>query len=203
LRATVAAILILMLGACQEYRIEYHDRPAFYADAMEGGPGPDRVTMPDGTIVVFRDKKLQGNLQKEAEGTEAQPFLPREELEDGSIILRAILPEHVLYNTLACIREHDYELLWDQMLAQETRDSYVRRGEGLEEFGAFIEEHRNDLGKTVNRMFHGLVRNEVVADKIGAGVVRYRFIPQIGKQFKFKSVTMVNELDGMKLVVIQ
>lgn len=203
--ARLALILLAAtaaLGGCQEYRIEYHDRPAFYAGAMDG-PMPDRVTLADGTVVVYRDKGVRGDLQSKSDGSDAEPFLPREELDDGEIILRAILPEHVLFNTLLCIRDHDYGLLWDQMLATDTKDRYARRGEGLEEFGTFMEEHRNELGKTINRMFHGLPRNEVVTDSLGGGFTRYRFIPQIGKQFKFRSVTMVNELGGLKLVVIE
>ena len=157
--------------------------------------------MPDGTVIIYRDRSNRSNLG--SPDGEARTFLIREEFESGRVVLRGFLPEHVLANTLTCLQNQEYDLLWEQLLAERTRAAYVSRGMGREDFAAFFAKHRRELAATTNRMILGLPRNEIVSDNIGAGVVRLRFVTQVAGQFKFRSVTMASERGGLRLVVIE
>jgi hypothetical protein len=200
--STIASRLLLslcaaaLLAGCKPYRIEYHRRPAYY-QRVSDRPLSERVVLDDGTVIVYNDADPFDESQDE----EKKNFQIREELEDGSIVLRALLPEHVLANTLECIRNEEYELLWDQMLSERTKLAYADQGQGLEEFSAFFREHRREMARTLNRMLLGITVHEVVIENAGNGVTVCRFWPQVAKDFRFKKVSLVNEY-GLKLLLI-
>ena len=193
-------VLFITTVGCEEYRVEHHRRPAYYHVAALGEL-PDRVTLADGTVIVYETTDLVGKRNKNNDGA-VKPLQIREELEDGSIILRARVPEHVLANTLTCLRNQEYELLWAQLLSERTKRSYERQGLGVEDFARYFGQRRNDLAKTVNRMMLGIPRHEVVMENLGGGVIRIRFHPQVGRLFRFKTVDVVSEGPGLKLLMI-
>lgn len=196
---TVALVCAAVLpAACEPYRVEYHTRPAFYRRVADG-PLPDRVELEDGTVIVYRTR---GEPITGDPGGEAKPFQLREETEDGSVVLHALLPEHVIANTLDCIRHHEYELLWDQVLSERTKLAYAEQGQGVEEFTAFFKKHRIDLARTLNRMLLGMASNEVVIEDTRGGVTVCRFWPQVATLFKFKYVALVREEFQYRLLLI-
>jgi hypothetical protein len=188
-----------ILAACEPYRIEYHRRPAYY-DRMVDGPLPDRVVLDDGTILVYNADP--DDPPKRGEDTEKAEFRMRQELPDGSIVLRSVLPEHVIANTLDCLRNEEYDLLWDQVLAERTKQAYAARGMGAEEFKEFCREYRIDLARMLNRMLLGMASHEVVFENVEPGVFECRFWPTTASLFKFKKVTMAQEEFQLKLVLI-
>lgn len=200
--AVAASALVLGAGGCETYRVEYRDRPSFFAAA--GAELPDYEAQPDGTLVVYRNRAMAGALQDRAERDENdRPFMIREKLEDGSIILRALVPEHVLANLMTCIRNEEYELIWSQLLSERTRSAYQEEGRGPEDFAAFFRKHRHDLAETVNRMSFGLLRSEVIVDNLGGGVSRFRFHPTVASELRFKTILMESETAGLKLTMIK
>ncbi|MHC5002461.1 MAG: hypothetical protein ACYTJ0_05000 [Planctomycetota bacterium] len=201
-RAFGPAAGLLLLAGCASYRIEYRDRPAFYASA--GVELPDRETLPDGTVVVYRDRNLSGALQENADrDEEGKPFLIREKLEDGTIVLRSILPEQLLANLITCIRNEEYTLIWEQILAEQTRTAWQDEGKTAEDFIAYFRKYRHELAEAVNRMSFGLLRSEVVVDNMGDGVTRYRFHPTVAGQMTFTTIFMRSEPEGIKLLTIR
>ena len=199
--AAFAVLAMLVLGGCGSYVIEYRDRPSYYQTAALGGT-EDRVTLDDGTVLVFRTRQPTSNMRRSA-GDGADRFQVREELDDGSIVLRALLPEHVLTITLTCVRNEEYEILWEQMVAEPTKRAYGLRGEGYEEFALFFSVNRLEIAATLTRMLLGLSRQEAYMESAAGGVIRYRFHPRVGAQFKFKTVEVVAEVGGMKLLIIR
>jgi len=194
-----------LLGAvlpagCQEYRIVHHQRPAYYAE-LSDAPLPDRVEMPDGSVAVYHTKSY-GREETDSTGDEDKRFKPREELEDGTIVLRALLPEHVVGNTLECIRNEEYELLWDQMLSEQTKMAYEEEGKSKEDFIAFFREHRVELARTLNRMVIEFATHQVVVESDENGLLVCRFWPQVAQHFKFRYVAMMYEGFGLKLALI-
>ncbi len=185
---------------CEEYRIEHHRRPSYYQDAAVGEL-PDRITLADGTVIVYETINGAGDL-KTGDVSDENVFQIREEFEDGSVVLRARVPEQVLANTLTCLRNQEYELLWEQLLSERTRRSYELQGKGVEDFANYFAQRRNDLARTINRMMLGIPRNEVVMENVGSGVIRIRFHPQVGRLFRFKTVDIVSEGPGLKLLMI-
>lgn len=207
LRAPRAAWLLLLaagglaLGGCKPYRIEYHQRPSYF-DSTALDETEDRVTLDDGTVLVFTPHQPRSALER-ASTDGSDRFVTRQEQDDGTIVLRALLPEHVLSNTLTCLRNEEYDLLWDQVLAERTRRAYELRGQGYDEFEAYFSSNRIELAATLTRMMLGLSRQESYMENVGGGAIRYRFHPRIGSQFKFKTVDVVAETDGMKLLLIR
>lgn len=197
----VAAFTSLCIIACEPYRIEYVKHPEFHRSATRGAT-PQREVLPDGTVIVhvYGDED-ESDLQRKA-NSKSEPFKIREEKENGEIILRAILPEHVLANTMTCLRNEEYEMLWEQMLSERTKLAYSQEGLDKDDFAQFFSENRQELARTLNRMILGLPRQEVVTDNLGNGVLQYRLVPQVAAQFKFRKVQIVGEGYGLKLLLI-
>ena len=193
----------LLLSACQPYRIEHVKRPDFYQKASKEEL-PSEVRLDDGTIVKYESRFDQSTL---GVGEKGKVFQPREETEDAlgrkTITLRAILPEHVLVNTLNCLRNEEYQLLWEQGLAQRTKDNYAEHEQGEDEFVAFMKKQRHELVATLTRMIAGMSGQEVAIEYPGDGVTRCRLRRQIADPFKFKSVDMVRDDGWLKLLLIQ
>ena len=110
--------------------------------------------------------------------------------------------EHVLANLLKCLRDREYQLLWDELLSERTKMEYEARGLGPEQFAEFCEKYRMDLARMSNRMRTGLATFETVIDNEPGGVLVCRFWPQTAKLFRFKKVAMVREEFELKLLMI-
>ncbi len=186
-------------AGCQTYRVEYHRRPAFYKSAAVGEL-EDRVTLEDGTVLVY---STRGGSQVSGDAASGERFQIREELDDGTIILRAMLPQHVLANTMTCLRNQEYQLIWDQLLSKRTKRSYELHDQGYDQFAAFFGANRLELGATLTRMMLGLSRGESYMENMGGGVILYRFHPRIASEFEFKTVKVIAEDGGLKLLIIE
>ena len=198
LLVAVAGLGVVAAWGCATYRIEYHRRPAFYRQAAMGKL-PDRVTLEDGTVIVFEEDGVGAG----GRGRARKPFQIRLVRDDGSIVLRCRMPEDVLVNTITCLHNEEYKLLWEQMLSERTKAAYEERLEGVEEFSAFFARNRRDLLAALTRMRLGIPRQEVIIENLGGRVIRYRFRPHIATQFKFKRLEMISEGPGLKLLMIR
>ena len=201
------AIMVIMAvaGGCESYRVEYHTRPAFYRNATSGAM-QDKVTLEDGTVLVFTSRDLSGDVGDSRDDMGDGPserFQVREELDDGTIVLRAFLPQQVMSNTMTCLRNQEYELIWEQLLSEQTKRSYEAREQGYDEFAAFFTANRLELAATLTRLMLGLSRGESFMGNVGDGVVRFYFHPRIGPEFEFKTVEVVAEGGGLKLLMIK
>jgi hypothetical protein len=207
----VRAIILLSLlslaalSACTPYRIEYHKRPAFYKEASEKEL-LDEVVLDDGTVVRFIESDVNNTLPStpgDAKATRIDEMETRTRASDGTLTLRAYSPEHVLGLAKRGIREREYRVLWDQLLAERTRAAYVEVGKGFEDFAEFCEKNRPAMMETFNRMGFGLFSPDVVQDSLGADGVRYRLHPRLADQFVFTEFDVVREEGGMKWAMIR
>jgi hypothetical protein len=199
----VLALAIVAAAGCEPYRIEYHKRPAYYHKVAEE-PLPDEVVLDDGTKIVYETRGQNAPRSGGKKGDERR-FMAREEMEDGSVVLRAIMPEHVLGNLLHCLRNREYELIWDQMLSDQIKLVYEGEGKTKEDFVAWCSKHRIEIAKTTNRMLLGLATGDTVVEPMKNGMIECRFWPQVATQFKFTSIVITNnefEL-GLKLVLVR
>lgn len=186
---------------CEPYRIEYHKRPSYYKQASEEEL-PDRVTLDDGTVIVYEDRGNQATLEGHME-QRGEPTQFREERDDGTVELRAFIPQHILANLVMCLRNEEYELMWDQLLAEETRESYEDEAGGYEAFEDFMAEHRRDLLAMLNRMLVGQAMQELHIHRVEGGVMRCEFRPQVQHDFEFRQIDMVYEGTDLKLLMIR
>ncbi len=130
-------------------------------------------------------------------------FQAREVLDDGTVIMQALLPDHVLANTMSSLRNQQYLELWDQMVAASTKREFQAQGMDVDDFVRFCVQNRSELMMTLNRMSFGYYGgSEVIIERLPDLSVRLRFAPQIGSQFVFREVFITQERDGMKLAGI-
>ncbi|MDP6693159.1 MAG: hypothetical protein QF444_02445 [Phycisphaerales bacterium] len=191
-------ITFFLLVSCKTQKVEYRTRPAWHY-AM-GTEMPNEEVGEDGTIIRYT---TVGGSQSSAVANYLDGIELRSENEiTGEVTLRAILPEHVLEQTLVCLRDRDWNLLYEQVLSTATRENYEAKEYGREEFIAFFEKNRKELGKTVQRLLRGKSFGDVVHKNIGNFVV-VSFAPGSVGNFKFHTVKLCREGEFLKLAIIE
>ena len=197
-------ILIFMMAAmpgCERYRIEHHRRSPIFSNPNYVDNVQREVTLEDGTVLVFETFTARSSYGRKG-ANKSEPFKIREEFEDGNIVLRALLPRHVLTNLLVCIRNEEYELVYDKLLARQTRQTY-EAGIGVEGFSDYLRRHREPLAEWLRRMVVGIPLQQVQMKQLSGGVTRCFLRPQIAGQFTFKSLDVHLENGQYKLLMIR
>ena len=187
---------------CEPYRIEHRQRPAFYQRASDQEL-PSEVILEDGTVMKFSEKRPGRSDASEESLAGAERIEIREQTADGVVTLRAFAPEHVLAHAKQCIRQREYQLIWDQLLAAETREAYLRSGQDFTFFAEFCERNRADLMEMFNRMGFGFYSSDVVQESIGSNAFRIRLHPSLGSQFAFTEFDVVKEPGGLKWLMVR
>jgi len=216
-RSTAGASLValLALGACVEQRTEYRYRPGYMSDPN----APKEVTLADGTKVVFLDhdpadsalsqsrgrtapKVAETKLGPDGKPLPAKVFEPRETLDDGTVVLRNLMPEHVVGNTMECFRKEEWKLVWDQLLAPETRTKWERQS-GYDAFEKWCTTNRKSTMELLNRMRFNAIGSDVAMRQTSPGVMRATLAPHLWDQFQLRVVEFEQTKDGMKLLSIR
>ncbi|MGI9013461.1 MAG: hypothetical protein ACR2GY_04335 [Phycisphaerales bacterium] len=192
----ITVLEVCMLSGCATRTVKYVDVPEWQ---LREGMVPERYVDADGVLVINRPRRL-GNARIESATAAADGS--RVELDDGSVKLHALLPGQVVANTVQCIFDEEYDLLWDQVLSERTKQEYERSGQGREGFIAFIEANRNELFPALNRIAIGMQSPEVLHELGPHGGTRLRLHPHFAKDFDFIAVDTVYEDFGMKLLMI-
>jgi len=192
--------VLLVVAGCGETRTQYRKMPAFYQRMADVDGGVDGQTR-DGTEVRWL-QETEGSLEGFNDHT-GKPFLMREDREDGTTALNALIPEHVLLNTLDCVRNQEYQLLWDELGAEETRRWYEEEGGGFEACDSFFRVNRRDVVATLARMQAGMASQEMRRVQIGDGRWRLQLIEQLHPRFRYTSLETVWDGEKYRLVTIQ
>lgn len=192
--------VLLVVAGCGETRTQYRKMPAFYHRMADIDGGVDGQTR-DGMEVRWLEES-EGSLEGFNDHT-GKPFLMREEREDGTTSLNALVPEHVLLNTLDCVRNQEYQLLWDELVAEETRQWYEEEGGGFEACDAFFRVNRRDVVAALARMQAGMGSQEMRRVQIGDGRWRLQLIEQLHPRFRYTSLETVWDGKKYRLVTIQ
>ncbi len=206
---------MLFGSGCSQPRIVYRPVAAYMREG--GAEVPDEVVLPDGRILKFVSEEEFAQIKAEQRGdaplisldADAKAFAPWEQREDGTVQLRAMIPAHVVANTMACLRDERYVELWQQLVASGVRNraeaaSYARGENATAAQDQFVEwcvRHRGDALMLLNRMSFGLSSSSAVMRNHGGGCMTIELSPQIAKgaEFKLKTVEIITEPDGLKL----
>ncbi|MFZ9879841.1 MAG: hypothetical protein ACO3QC_00370 [Phycisphaerales bacterium] len=208
---------VACLASCGP-RVEYRARPGF----ATGDEMPDEITLDDGTIVRYipvseflarKKARKEGRdfdaarAAQASEGAAPKPgFVAWEELQDGSVRMSAIMPEHVVANTMRAFREERYAELWSQLVARDVRDR-AEAAEGKDaardRFVAWAARKRTDVMTLLNRMSFGFSTNAVIMRKIGPTTLQLTLAPQVAGEFKVKVVEIEYEGDRVTLAGIR
>lgn len=200
LKAMMVACIVIVIAGCKPYRIEYHKIPSFY-DKAALGVIPDRAELDDGTIIVY--ERIDGSTRVKNDNKDVKTFEPRVELDDGTVELRAMMPEHVVFHFVTCLREEDYDLFFDQMLAEQAIMSFETEEEAQAAFLAMCKKNRRDLLVFLNRALSSFNTQDVIVESVSQGVLRVRLYPAIARGFKYKGVYIANEAGSLKLLTVK
>ena len=198
-RVVLLSILIGASAGCETYTVEYRKRPEYYANW--GGDIPDRVVREDGTVVLYNADPDEGD-----PGAPSGPWRsPWIEQDDGNIKIDTRTPEEMLAVILQCLQSKRWDVMWDQVLAEQTRLAYDSQAEGLDAFKIEMERKRVNMARTLNRMIAGLGTHEVIMDSAGPNALRIRLWPQTVREakLKFREVILVEESFGIRLVTVR
>ena len=198
----VLLLLLVILGTvgCTPYVIEYRKKPR-YSDQMKSSSFQNGVTA-DGVEIRWLEPD-RGSSDGFEQNIGGDTFRIREEREDGQIILRAKTPHHVLVNTLACLRNAEYRLLWEQMVAIQTRRYYEDLEDGYEQYEAFMQQNRTKIAALLNRMVAGRTFGDLIRTTLDDGTIQCRLRRSLQRQFKFREVLIVPEGRELKLLTIR
>ena len=119
---------------------------------------------------------------------------------EGVVIIMIIVEKDLL----TCLRNQEYDALWNHVVSENARRGYLASGKSQEAFVKWCVANRGELMMTLNRMSFGYYGgSDVVVDQLANMRFRVRFSPHLGQQFKFRELTIVQEGFGMKLGGIQ
>lgn len=197
-RLLLVMVTSFTCSGCETQRIEYHTRPAWHYSMTK--TIANEVVRSDGTVVKY--VPIGGSTS-----VAVQKYLDTISLQEtdettGDTTLRAVLPMHVLTQTLVCLRDREWELLYDQILSRDAREYFGSRENGNDEFVAFFENHRNDLAKSMQKMIQGKPFGDVMVREEGR-TVRMSFSPRMVGNFKFRKITFYREGEYLKLHSIE
>jgi len=126
----------------------------------------------------------------------------REVTPDGKIILRAVMPEHVMAHLVEAVRTREYAPFYAQMLSKEAHDAYQRAG-GEAVFVEWAEKNRKDLLTFLNRMGSNWNGSEVITERVTALRMRYRLDRRNLPDIRFEIVEIVNQGGAVRLAMIR
>lgn len=198
-------LLCSLVIGCETERTMYRKIPRYYEEA---GVTPGEFYLEDGTRVVYeyRDPLADNKVQREG-GREIGEDL-RAEDEGGKVEVYAMIPDHVLQHAVTMIYNEEYELMYDELLAERTQREYEERGGGREGFVAFVRTNRNELYAALNRMARD-IRGPFVEMQRTGNQIRVQFHPSIvrpdltgNRAFKFGTVDMIYEGYELRLLKI-
>ena len=196
----LATLMILCSVSCTQRTIEYRRVPAW---ARQLGATESSFTGQDGREVRWvydtTDKAFvaTGTIGVDGEHIPgAAPAGPREETQDG-VALHCTLPMHVVRNLRQCMVEEDYDLIWEQLLAEDQREFYAAGGEeGRAAFERFLTQARKDLVTCLRRMEAGDVFGDVKQEMLDEHRMGIWLHPRVQGEFPIKGIVIVQAADG-------
>jgi len=197
-RTSSIFFLVFAITGCATEKIEFRTRPAWHYSLNNSLD--NNIIREDGTIVKYASVSGENS-------TAVQQYLDSIELQEvdeltGEITLRAVLPEHVLSQFLTCLRDRNWDLLYEQVLSSEARNYFESRENGLEYFQAFFDTNRRDIAKLLQRMIKGSAFGDVRQFDDGRFTI-IAITTHSAKDYRFKKVTLVRENEFLKLYSLE
>ena len=193
---TVRLLILMIVGVvgCETQRVEYRKRPIWQQSMANSLP--IETIRNDGTVMVFSsDAASTSNTVQDY-----LKALKPEEKDDitGEITLQAVLPAHLLSQTLVCLRDRDWLLLFEQILSEQMQSYYNEREFGYEEFEDFFATNRKELAKTIQRMVRVSGVGDVVETEEGNKLL-LTFSRRVRTKYKFNYITLIRQDKYLKL----
>lgn len=127
----------------------------------------------------------------------------RRMLDDGSLYLISRSPGELIRHLYETTIDGDWELMYDQLIAEEAKDNYRQANRDPMDIIRFLRENRVEFVALLRLMGNG--ENTPGVDFIPLGPQRYRLNAPSAKEFdqRFSTMDMVLEEGRMVLLVIK
>ena len=203
-----SSVAVFLFG-CAEERTEYHYRSQAEADAI-GRPVDETFVKADGTKVIYSSKRREKINENTSSGTdgssapdsEIPPVDLREKKANGEVILRATFPEQVVDHLTECVRNEEYDLIWNQLLSTGAKRDLESRG-GIKYFKTFFTNNRKEVMATLNCMRINLKNGHVALQKTDDSHMTAELDSTLRRSYKFTVIDFESTPTGMKLVGIR
>lgn len=134
--------------------------------------------------------------------TEAEPMELVVEHPDGSVTLYSPLDIHLITHLRSCLIQADYELLYDQLLADRAKQTYVAQGLDPRQSIQWFSDNRRDILILLNRMGQGMNSPDVYWENLGP-VLRLKLHSGAARSMRFSTIDITREGGNFKLVHIE
>lgn len=137
----------------------------------------------------------------DASGEAKDPL--RVENEDGTIRLVSTMPRHVMYHVRQTLAHEEYDLLYEQVLSERTKQDYRRQGSDPHEAIEYLRKNRDEVYKLFARLPAGSMSAGAFLRPMGGGVYRIQTQDAAERGRKFSYLDVVWEQGVCRLVVIR
>jgi hypothetical protein len=206
-RRFAAALACACAAACAAEKVEYRYRPQFEVDAT-GRPADETFVKPDGTRVIYTSKRLDkrppaaaGDAAPAVDADAAELNL-REKKASGEVVLKAMFPEQVVAHVSECVRNEEYDLIWNQLLSDEAKKDLAGRG-GIEHLRTFFTANRREVMATLNCMQINLKNGHVIVRHSDPTHLTAELDASLRGSYRFTAMDFESTTSGMKLTSIR
>lgn len=175
------------LGACQS-----EQRVVRYNPFLANVPGAETRAKPVGSR--FKDFKDPTALPGESTLTKNP---------DGSIKLIAKNVRHLMINIQMCLEYEDDEVLYEQVISEQTKQEFQGQGKDPHETVAFLKDNRDDVMALFARMPFGEQSPNIILKQPARRTMVLELTGLAAKDMRFTELWVVMEQGDWKLLWIR
>lgn len=108
----------------------------------------------------------------------------REETEDGAIKLLSFAPRHLVTHLRQTLLNEEYDLLYEQLISDRTKQEYEERDRDPLEARAWFQRHRRDVLRLLAKMPMGEQTPGLYMRNVGNGVYRLQLPNRADSDFQ-------------------
>ncbi|MCA9293069.1 MAG: hypothetical protein KDA20_04570 [Phycisphaerales bacterium] len=197
-RCAASLVLLALCAACTEERI-VSVRGMANLPGAEGGIRADDAR---GTRAPQTWEQVLGESLPPIEGTpvEGKPF--RFRTPDRKIVLQSYAPRQLMIHLAETLRAGETDLLYEQLLSNETKDAYRARGMDPHDATTFLTEHVEGVMRLLSLFPLGEQTPGVALQPLGRGAYRLESTGGLSEGHTFRSIDMVFERGGFRLLML-
>jgi len=121
---------------------------------------------------------------------------------NGDVVLQATFPEQVVDHMLECVRNEEYDLMWNQLLSTQAKKDLEPRG-GIKYFKTFFQVNRKEVMATLNCMKINFKNGHVMIYKNDDTHLSAQLDSTLRTSYRFALIDFESTPTGMKLVSIR
>ncbi|MGP1346731.1 MAG: hypothetical protein ACTS3F_08715 [Phycisphaerales bacterium] len=174
---SVLGSLVACIAGCAQERVVrvrggLYGMPGSETGLGEGvAVGPARGTTLESVVDEYYGGRSQLSIGEPIEG---RPN--RRQLEDGSVFLVSRSPADLIRHLFDTVVDSEWDLLYDQLISEETKDNYRQSDRDPIDAARFIREHRADFVALLRVLGTGQNSPGVEFRSLGGNVFRMRVL---------------------------